>query len=49
LHGFEGECFISGILEEEREVYLREAADRGWEYVNEINDEGWLAFYFLSR
>lgn len=41
-----GICITSGIREEERQSYLDQAKRWGWSYIDEITEEGWIAFSF---
>lgn len=49
LHGRPATYITTGILEEERESYLREAENRGWIFRNETTKEGWTAFVFTCK
>ncbi|MFT4551648.1 MAG: ribosomal protein L11 methyltransferase [Chlamydiales bacterium] len=46
LHSIPGECFISGILEDERDIYLKECEKRNWALLEEFQEECWLGFRF---
>ncbi len=46
LHCLHGQCFASGVLEEEKESYLEETAARGWILQSTLSNNGWLAFVF---
>jgi ribosomal protein L11 methyltransferase len=43
-----GTWFVSGVLVEKRDEYLRSIADRQWKIVRERSEGGWLAFHFQS-
>lgn len=40
--------FSSGVLREERDLYVRQASQRGWQYVSERERDGWLGFHFCK-
>ena len=46
IHSIPGECLISGILEDEREIYLEECAKRNWSLLEEYQEECWMGFRF---
>lgn len=46
IHHIPGEAIVSGILLEEKESYLKQAAKWKWELIEELQEEGWLAFCF---
>lgn len=48
LHQISGECFASGILTFEKEIYLKECEERGWALVEERIQGDWMAFHFLT-
>lgn len=45
-HSYITTWITSGVLEEEREVYLREVERRGWVLQEEWEEAGWMAFQF---
>ncbi|CCB85407.1 ribosomal protein L11 methyltransferase [Parachlamydia acanthamoebae UV-7] len=49
VHHLPGEALISGILQEERELYLQQALRWGWTLLDEIEEEGWLGLHFLRK
>lgn len=46
LHHIPGESLVSGVLEEEREIYCEQCRLWGWTLLEEIEEEGWLGFRF---
>lgn len=48
LHNQQSECLTSGIRIEEREQYLEQTEKWKWSLVNEREEMGWLAFYFIN-
>jgi ribosomal protein L11 methyltransferase len=46
LHFQKGEWITSGIRTEERDSYLLQTSQWGWDLLEEEEEEGWLAFYF---
>lgn len=46
LHSIPGDCLISGILSEDRDVYIDLARAWGWKIKNEQEAEGWLCLLF---
>lgn len=44
LHGYPMICFTSGILVSERDDYIQECTQKGWELVAECQEEEWLGF-----
>lgn len=49
VHGLKLECLISGILVEERELYLAKVAEWDWECTRQIEREGWLGMHFIRK
>lgn len=49
LHQEVKKVIISGILQEERELYLEQARGWGWVLHEEQELNGWLGFYFITR
>jgi len=41
-----GTCITSGILVDERDIYLKECEKRGWQLISEQEQNDWLAFEF---
>lgn len=48
IHSLLTEGITSGVLCEERSVYLEEARERGWVLLEEEVQEGWLGFHFIT-
>jgi ribosomal protein L11 methyltransferase len=48
LHRAPAEMIISGIRVEERESYLAEARQRKWNWIAELQEDGWLAIHFRN-
>jgi ribosomal protein L11 methyltransferase len=46
LHQIPGQTLVSGILKEERDLYLQLTKSWGWQLVDEVELEGWLGFRF---
>ena len=46
LHTIPAKILTSGIRVEEREIYLQQAKQWGWQLLNTIEKEGWLGFCF---
>lgn len=49
IHGLKLECLISGILAEDRELYLAKVAEWGWDCVKETESDGWLGLHFVRK
>jgi len=49
LHQIPGHAIVSGVLVEERDLYLQQATQWGWSLIEEKESEGWLGFYFLRN
>ena len=49
LHQLPGEAIVSGVLEEERDLYCEQCRLWGWALLEEIEEEGWLGFRFSRR
>lgn len=41
-------CLTSGVMSEEREIYLKQCQEWGWELVQVIEEEGWLGFHLKN-
>lgn len=48
IHGMKLECLVSGILAQDREFYLAKVLEWGWDFVDEIEEEGWLGLHFVK-
>lgn len=48
LHDIACDCFTSGILIEEKHLYLEECSQRGWKLVEAKEQGDWMAFHFKS-
>jgi ribosomal protein L11 methyltransferase len=46
VHHLPGECLVSGILETEREYYVKHSQGWGWHLKEEVEENGWLGFRF---
>lgn len=46
LHYIPATILTSGVLEDEREIYLKQASRLGWQMIEEVAEEGWLGFCF---
>ena len=46
IHHVQGDCLISGILEEGLKPYLKQTRQWGWELRGEMSQEGWLGLHF---
>ncbi len=46
LHNFNSDIITSGILVQDRNLYVRDCEQRGWQLVDEQQEEEWMAFYW---
>lgn len=49
LHGKAATYFISGILEDQKEAYLKMVKAWGLEFEDELNEDGWLGLKLISK
>lgn len=43
------ECFVSGILAEEKDQCITDYMQQGWQFQELLEEEGWLALHFIMR
>lgn len=46
IHSIPGDCLISGILKDERSIYLNECERRNWILLEESQEDCWMGFHF---
>lgn len=49
IHSIPGDCITSGILVQERKLYLEQTQRWGWKLIKETESDGWLAFHFSRK